>query len=105
MPCSGGGGAHKMDRNRRMRHALIAAWTLVVAVFLYLPSLAITLASLTDSRYFLFPIPRWGLSWWRKTFAATETWQILDTSISIALSVTVISVVIAFFGALAFARY
>ena len=94
-----------MDKARRTRHVLIAVWTLVVAIFLYLPTVAITLASLTDSRYFLFPIPRWGLSWWMKTFNATETWQILNTSITIALCVTAISVMIAFFGALAFARY
>ncbi len=90
---------------QRVRHALIAAWALAVLIFLYMPAAAITLASLTDSRYFLFPIPRWGFGWWKKTFDATETWQLLDTSISIALCVTVISVVIAFFGALAFARY
>ncbi|MBA3519733.1 MAG: ABC transporter permease [Rhizobiales bacterium] len=93
------------DSGQRARHALIAAWTLAAAVFLYLPTAAITLASLTDSRYFLFPIPRWGLSWWEKTFAATQTWQLLETSITIALIVTAISVIIAFFGALAFARY
>jgi spermidine/putrescine transport system permease protein len=91
--------------NQRARHALIAVWTLVVAIFLYLPSVAITLASLTDSRYFLFPIPRWGLTWWKKTFDAIQTWQILNTSIVIALCVTAISVVIGFLGALAFARY
>lgn len=93
------------DRGQRTRHALIAVWTIAVAIFLYLPTLAITLASLTDSRYFLFPIPRWGFGWWQRTFDATETWQLLNTSISIALIVTLISVVIAFFGALAFARY
>lgn len=90
---------------QRLRHALIAAWALAVLVFIYLPTAAITLASLTDSRYFLFPVPRWGLSWWEKTFAATETWQLLRTSITIALIVTAISVFVAFFGALAFARY
>lgn len=94
-----------MERGRRLRHALIAVWTLAVAIFLYLPSVAITLASMTDSRYFLFPIPRWGFGWWKKTFDAQETWQLLHTSISIALIVTAISVVIAFCGALAFARY
>ncbi len=91
--------------SQRLWRALIIAWTVAVGLFLYLPSAAITLASLTDSRYFLFPVPRWGITWWKKTFAATETWQILNASISIALCVTVVSVVIAFFGALAFARY
>jgi spermidine/putrescine transport system permease protein len=90
---------------QRARHALIAAWTLAVALFIYLPSIAITLASLTDSRYFLFPIQRWGLGWWQRTFDAVQTWQLLQTSLTVALIVTLISVVIAFFGALAFARY
>ena len=87
------------------RHALIWAWTLAVLVFIYLPALCILLASLTASRYFLFPIQKWGLDWWRKTFASIEIHQLFETSISIALCVTVVAVVIAFFGALAFARY
>ena len=91
--------------SERSRHALIWAWTLAVLVFIYLPALCILLASLTSSRYFLFPIQKWGLDWWRKTFASIEIHQLFETSISIALCVTVVAVVIAFFGALAFARY
>jgi len=91
--------------NRSGRHAFIWAWTIAVVVFLYIPGLCIFLASLTASRYFQFPIQRWGLDWWRKTFDSLEVRQLFETSISIALVVMVISVVIAFFGALAFARY
>lgn len=90
------------DRGRR---ALIWAWTLAVLVFLYLPALCILLASLTASRYFLFPIQKWGLDWWRKTFESLEIRQLFANSITIALCVMVVAVVIAFFGALAFARY
>jgi spermidine/putrescine transport system permease protein len=92
-------------RASRVRHALIVAWLLAMIAFVYLPSVAITLASLTSSRYFTFPIPRWGLDWWQKTLASIEIHQILETSILIAAVVTVIAVVLAFFGALAFARY
>ena len=91
--------------NQRTRHALIVAWTLAVVVFMYLPALCITIASLTASRYFTFPVPKWGFDWWQKTFSSFEIRQLLSTSISMALWVTVIAVVIAFFGALAFARY
>jgi spermidine/putrescine transport system permease protein len=91
--------------NERSRRALIWAWTLAILVFIYLPALCILLASLTSTRYFLFPIQKWGLDWWRKTFASIEIHQLFETSISIALCVTVVAVVIAFFGALAFARY
>jgi spermidine/putrescine transport system permease protein len=90
------------DRGRR---ALIWAWTLAVLVFLYLPALCILLASLTASRYFLFPIQKWGFDWWRKTFESLEIRQLFANSITIAFCVMVIAVVIAFFGALAFARY
>lgn len=93
------------DRSTRLRHALIVAWTAAVLALVYLPTLCIVLASLTSSRYFQFPITRWGLDWWNKILASIEVRQLLATSITIALCVTVIAVVLAFFGALAFARY
>ncbi len=93
------------DRQQRLRHALITVWTIAVIVFVYLPTICITLASLTASRYFQFPISKWGLEWWHKTFSSIEIRQLLSTSIIIALCVTVIAVAIAFFGAMAFARY
>ena len=75
-------------------------------VFLYLPGLCIALASFTASRYFQFPIQQMGpglvgedLRLDRNPPAACQT------SISIAACVTVIAVVLGFFGALAFARY
>jgi spermidine/putrescine transport system permease protein len=89
----------------RVRHGLIIAWTVAVFVFVFLPSVTILLASLTASRYFTFPIPKWGLEWWAKTFSSFEVRQLLATSLSIAFVVTIVAVVIGFFGALAFARY
>jgi len=93
------------ERKRRWTRALIWAWALSVVVFMYLPALCLFLASATSSRYFIFPITKWGADWWIKTFNSLEIHALFETSISIALSVTVIAVVIAFFGALAFARY
>jgi spermidine/putrescine transport system permease protein len=92
-------------RSQRLRHGLIAVWTLALLLFVYLPIICITLASLTASRYFQFPITRWGLDWWAKTFSSIEIRQLLTTSVTIALCVTVLAVVLGFFGALAFARY
>lgn len=89
----------------RMRHSFVTAWALAAVVFLYIPTVCNTLASLTASRYFQFPIAKWGLDWWHKTFNSIEIRQLLSTSLTIALMVTVIAVVLAFFGALAFARY
>ena len=89
----------------RVRHGLITVWTVAVLVFVFLPGVTILLASLTASRYFTFPIPKWGLEWWAKTFSSIEVRQLLATSLSIAAVVMIIAVVIGFFGALAFARY
>lgn len=92
-------------REQQLRNAFVTAWTIAVIVFIYLPTVCITLASLTSSRYFQFPINKWGLDWWQKTLTSFEIRQLLSTSITIALCVTVVAVIIAFFGALAFARY
>jgi spermidine/putrescine transport system permease protein len=92
-------------RGKRTTNSLIVAWTAAIIVFIYLPAVCGLLASLTSSRYFLFPIQKWSLVWWGKTFASLEVRSLLNTSITIALIVTTVSVVIAFFGALAFARY
>ncbi len=90
---------------RRWAAPLIVAWTAAVCLFLYLPVAAGALASFSQSRYFNFPIAKWSLVWWGKTFASIEIRDLVKTSIAIALVVTVVSVVLAFFGALAFARY
>jgi spermidine/putrescine transport system permease protein len=93
------------ERSQRWRRALLWAWALSVVVFMYLPAVCLLLASSTSSRYFIFPITKWGFDWWQKTFDSIQIHELFKTSISIALLVTVIAVVIAFFGALAFARY
>ncbi len=91
--------------SQRWRAALLWAWALAVVVFMYLPAFCLLLASSTSSRYFIFPITKWGFDWWQKTFNSLEIHALFRTSISIALAVTAVAVTIAFFGALAFARY
>jgi spermidine/putrescine transport system permease protein len=93
------------SRRTRLTHALLWAWAGAILLFLYLPSICGAIASLGASRYFTFPVPKWGLSWYDKTFNSLEIHALLKTSVSIALIVTAISVLIAFPGALAFARY
>ena len=43
----------------RWRTSLIWAWTAAVVIFMYLPGLCLLLASMTSSRYFIFPITKW----------------------------------------------
>ena len=93
------------ERAQRWRGALLWAWALSVVTFMYLPAICLFLASSTSSRYFIFPITKWGFDWWRKTFDSIQIRVLFETSVSIALLVTLIAVVIGFFGALAFARF
>lgn len=85
--------------------ALLGLWAAAVLLLLYLPMLSAALASLSASRYFSFPVRKWGLDWWTRTLGAMETADILRTSLLIASLVTVVAVALGFLGALAFARF
>jgi spermidine/putrescine transport system permease protein len=89
----------------RLSSALTVTWTVVVLLFLYIPMMAVVLASFSKPRYFRFPIADWTTEWYAKTLESLSVRDLLWTSLTVAALVTVFSVVLAFFGALAFARY
>lgn len=91
--------------SQKMTRRAIILWTSIVIVFLYVPMVAVVLASFSKQRYFKFPIPSWTDKWYQKAFSSLSVRELLWTSLSVAALVTVISVVLAFMGALAFARY
>jgi len=74
-------------------------------LILYLPVIVVSLASLSRKRYFSFPIHRYTIRWYEKVFDSLTIADLVTTSLTIALSVAAISIVLGFFGALAFARY
>ena len=82
-----------------------AAWLTSVVVLLYVPIISVALASLTNTRYMQFPHKTWTLDAYRDALADYTTVQLHVTSFKIALVVVVLSVLIATFGAIAFARY
>ena len=84
---------------------LIVLWTLCILVFLYTPIFSVVLASFSRQRYFRFPVTKWDTIWYEKAMVSLSVRDLFMTSISIAALVTLFSVVLAFFGALAFARY
>jgi spermidine/putrescine transport system permease protein len=92
-------------RGKRRAGLLIWAWTIVVLVVIYLPILCGLLASLSQGRYFRFPVPRYSLDGWTRALESVEITLLLQTSLKMAAAVTLIAVVVAFFGALAYARY
>ena len=70
--------------------------------FLYLPLASVGFASISKARY-SFPIKKYSFKWY--SLESETIHDLLITSLKVASIVTIISVIIAFFGALAFARY
>ncbi|QIE46300.1 ABC transporter permease [Pseudohalocynthiibacter aestuariivivens] len=93
-----------MPTSRSTRIALFVYGIFIIA-FLYLPLISVGFASISKARYLSFPIKRYSTKWYSDAVESSTVHDLLTTSLSVALLVTVISVVIAFFGALAFARY
>jgi len=84
---------------------LIVVWTVCIIAFLYTPMVSVVLASFSKKRYFQFPVESWTTRWYDKAFESLSVRDLLATSLTVAVLVTILSVVLAFFGALAFARY
>lgn len=93
-----------MQTSRSTRIVLYIYGIFVIA-FLYLPLLSVGFASISKARYLSFPIKRYSTKWYGEALESSTVRDLLTTSLSVAVLVTIISVVIAFFGALAFARY
>jgi len=72
---------------------------------MYVPMLIVALASVSRSRFFIFPVRRYDLKWYEQTFSSLQIHDGFVTSLSVALCVAAISVILAVFGALAYARY
>lgn len=80
-------------------------WIVAILAFLYIPIVSVVLASLANTRYMRFPHRVWTLDAYREALNSFTTWQIHTISLSIAVSVVLIAVVLGTLGAVAFARY
>ena len=89
----------------RMTRIGLFLYGLLIIAFLYLPLVSVGFASVAQSRYLTFPIQRYSLDWYREALSSATVTELVTTSLIVALVVTLISVVVGFFGALAFARY
>ena len=93
-----------MRPSRSTRIALLI-YGIVTIAFLYLPLVSVGFASISKARYLSFPIRAYSTKWYGKALESESVQDLLITSLMIAGIVTVISMVVGFFGALAFARY
>ncbi len=93
-----------MKTPRILRYVLVAYGLLIIAL-LYLPLISVTFASISKARYLTFPIKKYSAVWYGKALESETVSNIVFTSLKIAIIVTIISMIVGFFGALAFARY
>ena len=92
-------------RSNSLPGVLQGVWLLLVLALLYIPMISVVLASLSNTRYMRFPHRLWTTQAYADALASYTTTTLHLTSFNIALFVVVASVVLATFGALAFARY
>lgn len=93
-----------MQPSKTTRIALFVYGILTIA-FLYLPLVSVGFASISKARYLSFPIKHYSTKWYGKALESESVRDLILTSFQVAIIVTVVSMVVGFFGALAFARY
>lgn len=93
-----------MNTSRSSRIALFV-YGLLVIFLLYLPLISVGFASISRARYLTFPIKKYSFKWYNEAIQSQTLHDLVTTSFKIAIIVTLISMVVGFFGALAFARY
>ena len=75
---------------------VLFVYGLFVIFFLYLPLISVTFASVSKARYLSFPIKRYSTKWYADALESSTVSNLLVTSFSVAILVTLISIVIAF---------
>lgn len=93
-----------MPASRTTRIALLI-YGIITIFLLYLPIISVGFASISKARYLSFPIKTYSTKWYGEALKSGTVSDLVATSLKIAILVTVISMVVGFFGALAFARY
>ncbi|MEO1194089.1 MAG: ABC transporter permease [Pseudomonadota bacterium] len=93
-----------------MEHKPLTRWALLIygiitLLVLYLPLVAVGFASAARARYLSFPIRRYTDQWYIRALESSTVAEVFVTSLKIAVIVMVISLIVGYFGALAFARY
>lgn len=85
-----------MPTSRSTRIVLFIYGLLVIG-FLYLPLVSVGFASISKARYLSFPIKHYSFKWYADAFESSTVRDLLLTSALVAVIVTLVSVVIAFF--------
>ncbi len=97
-------GAARAPAQRRRRGVGLPLIVAGVFAFLYLPIALLALFSFTDSSSTTFPIRGFTLSWYEDAFGNRELMQALRNSLTVALSATIISLVVGTLAAIGLHR-
>jgi spermidine/putrescine transport system permease protein len=92
-------------RHSNLTKTMFVIYGLITLAILYLPIAAVTFASFSKARYLSFPIKRYTTGWYVDAFESSTVAGLISTSLKVAIIVTILSMILGFFGALAFARY
>lgn len=100
----GADGDKPVKTSLSMRLVLYFYGILIIAA-LYLPLVSVGFASVSKARYLTFPIKHYATRWYASAIESSTVHELVLTSLYIASIVTVLSMLLGFLGALAFARY
>ena len=92
-------------KTSRTTQTVLFIYGIFIIIVLYLPLVSVGFASISRARYLTFPIKKYSFKWYLEAISSQTIQDLLITSLLVASIVTIISVLLAFFGALAFARY
>ncbi len=88
-----------------LTRSALFVYGILALVFLYLPIIAVGFASVSKARYLTFPIKKYSFDWYGKALESSTVYDLVASSLKVACIVTIVSMIVGFFGALAFARY
>ncbi|MFZ1469235.1 MAG: ABC transporter permease [Paracoccaceae bacterium] len=94
-----------MTRTSRSTRLALYLYGILILAVLYLPLVSVGFASVSKARYLSFPIKRYTSEWMTSAVTSPTVHELVRTSLKIAVTVTILSMIIGFFGALAFARF
>lgn len=101
---SGASGGHTASSSSRLENVVWYGYTLLVALFLMAPMIAIIVASTYEGRVFGLPY-EFTLDWYGKVLENSTIHNAIINTLKIAIPVTVISTVIGTAAAIGYTRY
>lgn len=87
------------------KRASLYVYAGIYLLFNLIPFIALTFVSFGTSAFVLFPMKHYSAQFYGQAFQSGNVHSSVATSLKIAVVVTIVSMIIGLFGALAFARY